>query len=125
MSQGYRASTNGGLNVQAAFQDVVGRMEVIIDQETALLRENRGVELTEFNNRKQQGLLELNRILRNFSRFDLEHVDRDGVIRLVRKLEANRQILAHHLRAMDEISSLVSRAMQEAESDGTYGRGGV
>jgi len=43
----------------------------------------------------------------------------------VRKLEANRQILAHHLKAMDEISTLISRAMQEAESDGTYGRGGA
>ena len=43
----------------------------------------------------------------------------------VRKLEINRQMLAHHLRAMDEISALVSRAMQEAESDGTYGRCGV
>lgn len=125
MSQGYRASASGALNVQTAFRDVVARMETIIDQETALLRENRAFELTDFNNRKQQGLLELNRILRNFSQVDLQLVDRDGVVRLVRKLEANRQILAHHLRAMDEISSLVSRAMQEAESDGTYGRGGV
>jgi hypothetical protein len=107
-----------------AFYAAVGRMEGIVDQETALLRENRAVELSEFNHRKQQGLLEINRILRNFSAGDMQLVDR-GVIRgLVLKLEANRQILAHHIRAMDEISSLVSRAMQDAESDGTYDRGG-
>jgi hypothetical protein len=110
---------------QAAFHEAIGRMEAIVDQETALLRENRAVELTEYNNRKQQGLLEINRILRNFSEFDIQLVDRDCIRSLVRKLEANRQILAHHLKAMDEISTLVSRAMQEAESDGTYGRGGA
>ncbi len=113
------------VNAQAAFYEAIGRMETIVDQETALLRENRAVELTEFNHRKQQGLLEINRILRNFTHFDIQLVDRDCIRNLVRKLEANRQILAHHIKAMDEISSLVSRAMQEAESDGTYGRGGA
>jgi hypothetical protein len=113
------------MGAQAAFHEAIGRMETIIDQETALLRENRAVELTEYNNRKQQGLLEINRILRNFTEFDIELVERDSIRRLVRKLEANRQILAHHLKAMDEISTLISRAMQEAESDGTYGRSGA
>ncbi len=55
----------------------------------------------------------------------MQRVDRECVRRLVRKLESNRQILAHHIMAMDEISTLVSRAMQEAESDGTYGRSGA
>ncbi|MBB4199388.1 uncharacterized protein YcbK (DUF882 family) [Rhodoblastus sphagnicola] len=119
------AATFGHINVHAAFSDVIARVETVIDQETALLRENRAVELAEFNTRKQQGLLELNRILRNFSQLDLKRVDHDNVARLVGKLEANRQVLAHHLRAIDEISGLVSRALQEAESDGTYGRGGV
>jgi hypothetical protein len=112
-------------HAQAIFFEAIGRMETIIDQETALLRENRAVELNDFNHRKQQGLLEINRILRNFSQFDIQRVDRDRIGRLVLKLEANRQILAHHLKAMDEISNLVSRAMQEAESDGTYSRAGA
>jgi hypothetical protein len=112
-------------SAQSAFYEAIARMENLVDQETALLRENRAVELNDFNHRKQQGLLEINRILRHFSDFDIQLVDRDSIRRLVRKLEANRQILAHHLRAMDEISSLVSRAMQEAESDGTYGRSGA
>jgi len=119
------ASPRHQASAQMAFYEALGRMETLVDQETALLRENRAVELTDFNHRKQQGLLEINRILRNFSHFDIQLVDRECIRRLVRKLEANRQILAHHLRAMDEISSLVSRAMQEAESDGTYDRGGA
>jgi hypothetical protein len=108
-----------------AFYAAVGRMESVVDQETALLRENRAVELTEFNHRKQQGLLEINRILRHFGPHDMQLVDRGLIRRLVLKLEANRQILAHHIRAMDEIASLVSRAMQDADSDGTYDRGGA
>jgi hypothetical protein len=120
-----QAAPRSQASAQTAFYEAIGRMEGLVDQETALLRENRAVELNDFNHRKQQGLLEINRILRNFSHFDIQLVDRDCIRRLVRKLEANLQILAHHLRAMDEISSLVSRAMQEAESDGTYGRGGA
>lgn len=115
----------GQLNVQTAFADVIARVEAVVDQETALLRENRAVQLAEFNMRKQQALLELNRVLRNVSQVDLKRLERDSVARLVRKLEENRQLLAHHLRAMDEISALVSRALQEAESDGTYGRCGA
>jgi uncharacterized protein YcbK (DUF882 family) len=119
------AASAGQINVQAAFSDVIARVESVIDQETALLRENRAVQLYEFNTRKQQSLLELNRLLRNVSQGDLKRMDREGVMRLLRKLETNRQALAHHLRAMDEISALVSRVLQEAESDGTYGRCGV
>ena len=121
----HAAATFSQINIHAAFSDIIARVETVIDQETAVLRENRAVELAEFNARKQQGLLELNRILRNFNHVELKRVDRDNVARLVGKLEANRQMLAHHLRAIDEISGLVSRALQEAESDGTYGRGGV
>jgi uncharacterized protein YcbK (DUF882 family) len=119
------ASSAFRIDVEAAFSDAIARVESLIDQETALLRENRAVQLNEFNTRKQQSLLELNRVLRNVSQGDLKRMNREGVTRLLRKLEANRQALAHHLRAMDEISGLVSRALQEAESDGTYGRCGV
>jgi len=119
------AAAVGQINVHSAFADVIARVEAVIDQETALLRENRAVQLSEFNTRKQQALLELNRLLRNVGHVDLKRLEREKVTRLVRKLEENRQVLAHHLRAMDEISGLVSRALQEAESDGTYGRCGA
>jgi len=108
-----------------ALQDALDRMEAVIDQETAILRENRVAELTEFNRRKRQGLLELNRILRHFAGNAMGGVDRLRVLRLVAKLEDNQQMLAHHLKAVDSIAGLLTRAMQEAESDGTYGRGGV
>ncbi len=50
--------SGAGSRFQAAFHEALGRMETVVDQETSLLRENRAVELTEFNLRKQQGLRE-------------------------------------------------------------------
>jgi hypothetical protein len=113
------------LHAQAALNQALDRMEATIDQETALLRENRVVELGDFNRRKRQGLLEINRILRKFSHGDLERVERPRLHRLTALLEANQRMLAHHLKAVDEIARLVARALQDAESDGTYGRGGA
>ncbi len=121
---GPAALTDAQHNAQTAFYEALSRMEHVIDQETELLQKNRAVELTDFNLRKRQGLLELNRILRNLNEAEMRSIDHGFVRNLARKLEENRQVLAHDLNAMEEISRLVSRAMQEAESDGTYGRGG-
>ncbi|WP_298356039.1 flagellar protein FlgN [Rhodoblastus sp.] len=109
----------------AALYDALDRMEAAIDQETAILRENRIVDLSDFNHRKHQGLLEINRILRFFDAADLAAADRTRVKRLAAKLDDNQAMLAHHLKAVDAIAALLSRTMQEAESDGTYGRGGA
>ena len=56
---------------------------------------------------------------------DAERVAPSRVCRLAALLDDNQRMLAHHLKAVDEIASLVARAMQEADSDGTYGRGGA
>jgi hypothetical protein len=112
-------------NAVPALYDALDRMEAAIEQETAILRQNRAMELTDFNHRKRQGLLEINRILRNFDTADLAGVDRTRVLRLVGKLEENQRMLAHHLKAVDSIAALLTRAMQDAEWDGTYGRGGA
>ncbi len=108
-----------------ALDEAMDRMAATLAQETALLRENRVVELTDFNHRKRQGLLEINRLLRNFAPGDVERVAPARICRLAALLDDNQRMLAHHLRAVEEIANLVARAMQEADSDGTYGRGGA
>jgi hypothetical protein len=119
------ATTRQRSHAPTALDEAMDRMAAILEQETALLRENRVVELTEFNHRKRQGLLEINRLLRNFAPGDAERVAPSRVCRLAALLDDNQRMLAHHLKAVDEIASLVARAMQEADSDGTYGRGGA
>ena len=119
------ATTRHRSHTPTALDEAMDRMAAILEQETSLLRENRVGELTDFNHRKRQGLLEINRLLRNFSPGDAERVAPARICRLAALLDDNQRMLAHHLKAVDEIASLVARAMQEADSDGTYGRGGA
>jgi hypothetical protein len=109
-------------DVRAAIGAALARVEAIVTQETALLGENRVVDLAEFNHRKRHVLLELNRILRH-SGAGPRAMNADA-IRLVALLEENQRMLARHLQAVDEIATLLARAIQEAESDGTYGPNG-
>ena len=67
-------------------------------------------------------LLELTRISRAVPR---ESVDRTFVDRLALlrgKLERNQDVLLVHLNAAQEISRVLTVALGEAESDGTYSR---
>lgn len=119
-----RSSNRPSANA-AALYDALDRLEAAIEQETAVLRHNRVVDLTDFNHRKHQVLLEINRLLRHFDAAELAVMDRTRVKRLLARLYDNRNMLAHHLKAVDAIADLLTRAMQDAESDGTYGRGGA
>ena len=47
-----------------ALYEAIERIEAILDQETALLRQNKAANFHDFNLRKRQGLLELNRTVR-------------------------------------------------------------
>jgi hypothetical protein len=108
----------------AALHDALERVEATIEQESAALRAHRMADLADHNYRKHHGLLEIKRALRNVAASDLARVERERVVRLVVKLEENKTILSRCLKAVDEISCLLARAMQESESDGTYGAGG-
>jgi len=44
----------------------------------------------------------------------------EGLERLRNKLRRNHELLAIHLRAMQEVSDIVTTMIQSAESDGTY-----
>ena len=103
----------------APFERVVERLEEIVDQETAALKARVVVDLNDFSNRKSQGLLDLNRALRGLE-------GRTGKTVLARlaglrvKLEANQAALKTHLEAVREVASVLSDAIRDSESDGTY-----
>ena len=81
----------------------IERLEEVVDQETTALRSRAAIDLKDFNNRKSQGLLELNRALRGFD-----------------KLDVNRAVLKTHLEAVREVATILADAIRDAESDGTY-----
>jgi hypothetical protein len=107
--------------VTAALLNAVDRLEDVLNLESACLRGGSVTSsLDEFNYRKSHGLLELTRAVRNV---DPGHVDEDVRTRLLslrRSLESNRLLLKTHLDAAREISGILTTAMRQAESDGTY-----
>ncbi len=104
----------------AALERCVVRLEEVVDHETAALKARAAIDLREFNNRKSQGLLDLSRCLRLFQG---AHPGKPALARLAGlrvKLDANQAILKLHLEAVREVASVMSDAIRDAESDGTY-----
>jgi len=96
------------------------RLEEIVDQETAALKMHASVDLRDFNNRKSQALLELTRSLRLMQGMgpDPALAARVGTLKV--KLAVNQAALKVHLEAVREISTSLSEAIRNADSDGTY-----
>jgi len=94
-------------------------LAAIVDQETDVLRTRAAIDLAEFNTRKNQGLLELNRALRALDPGSAASI----AVRLASlrtKLEVNRVLLQTHLEAVREVASVVAQSIRDSESDGTY-----
>ena len=101
----------------------IARVRDVVERETRMLRSREPIELSVFNLQKRQGLLELTRQLRSLPGTipDPEICNRLGDLRV--DLEKNSAALQLHLKAVQEISAIVSRSIQDAESDGTYSMG--
>jgi hypothetical protein len=98
----------------------LARLEEIVDQETAALKTRGVIDLNDFNNRKSQALLELTRMLRSMPGVETTPETSARVGSLKAKLAVNQQALKMHLEAVREISTTLSDAIRNAESDGTY-----
>lgn len=95
------------------------RLEQVIDQETAALEARSALDLNEVNRLKSRSLLELSRAVRHLpERVEPELQGR--LSELKRKLQRNCEVLAMHLQAAREISTILNGALRAAESDGTY-----
>jgi len=101
---------------------VIGRIEEYLEQETAALDKAPGFDLKVSNDRKSQGLVDLNEAIRRLKPSD---IDEDLNLRLQTfraKLDVNLRKIRLHLDAVREIAGMLSDAIQNAESDGTYTR---
>jgi hypothetical protein len=92
----------------------------VVDQETAALRDRAAIDLTEYNNRKAHGLLELDRAVSIAEGVTLEAATVALVGELREKLNANSRVLAVHIEAVREVAGIIADTIREAESDGTY-----
>ena len=98
----------------------IQRLEELLEQENAALREHRDADLPECNRRKSRALLELTRIARAIPSNAIEPSVRTGITRLRENLIRNRDLLQIHINAVRQVSDLLARVISENESDGTY-----
>ena len=96
------------------------RLEETLDLETSALLARDLSNLEEFNRRKSQSLLEISRLVRTVDSAALDMVATKRLENIQKKLESNKEILERHMRAVQEVASIVSSAIQSANSDGTY-----
>jgi chromosome segregation ATPase len=107
-----------------SFLTALDRVEAILDEERDALTSLSGGALKALSDQKARSLLEISRAARGLQEADRPAVQVQARLERLRgKLDQNRTALLRHLDAAREIAALVSRAIQEAESDGTYGAG--
>ncbi len=99
---------------------VIARLQNCLDEESAALVNSPVVDLATFNTRKGQGLMELNRVLAALGTSPYQSEIATEMATLRAKIEENMRLLRLHIAAVKEISRLLSDAIQNEESDGTY-----
>lgn len=102
------------------FLNTVQRLEDIIDLETKTLQSFQPVALQEFNHKKIYSLLELLRVIPMQESKTISPEIEIVLSRLRKKLEKNLSVLHMHLTAIREISAVMTNAIKEYDSDGTY-----
>ncbi|MCM5556380.1 flagellar protein FlgN [Pleomorphomonas sp. JP5] len=103
-----------------ALLKAIARLEQVVDQETQSLRAGETPAFEDLNYRKSHGLLELTRAMRLVDPLSIGDDLRDRLESFRDQLERNRMLLKTHLEATREISAILTAAISDAESDGTY-----
>ena len=104
----------------AAALPIIERLIATVDGENRDLEHGRMVKYEVYSLNKNQGLLELNRLLPALAVVAATGPLRHALTELHAKLEINRRALALQLKACEAVSEIITRAIQDGQSDGTY-----
>ncbi|RIY01876.1 flagellar protein FlgN [Aureimonas flava] len=99
----------------------INRLEAVIAGEMMALRAGDHSGLGDISHRKNQSLLELTRIGRGIDAASVSGDLRGRLSVLRERLDDNSRLLELHMEATAEVAGLITQAIAEAESDGTYG----
>lgn len=99
---------------------IIKRLQICLDEETAILSASGVPDLDSFNHRKGQGLMELNRALAGFGVAARNSEVESALAHLKLRIDENMRLLRLHISAVNEITGLLTEAIQKEESDGTY-----
>jgi hypothetical protein len=104
----------------AAILPVIERLTRTLDEENEAIARRGPVDYDAFNHRKSQGLLELNRHAPNLAGLRLGSALAAALGDLQTRLETNRRLLSTQLKAARAVSDIITRAIRDSQSDGTY-----
>ena len=98
---------------------VVERLTRTVAAETEDIRAGRPAPYELYGQRKNQGLLELNRLMPALARGGGVRL-REALAELNAALETNERVLGAQLRASIAVAEIIARAIRDGQSDGTY-----
>lgn len=122
---GMIAGAGEHVSVRSYAIEAVERIESLIREETGALNSSAAFDLAGSNNRKSHSILDFNTAMSRLRPSDIDEEFRGRLAHLRLSLSENMALLKLHLTAAQEISALLSRTAQNADSDGTYSRGGT
>lgn len=114
------AKTQAEARALAMALPIVERLRQTVAEETADIASGRPVAYEAYSLRKNQGLLELNRLLPALGQASAGEPLRTALADLNAKLEINRRALGLQLKASAAVTDIIARAIREGQSDGTY-----
>lgn len=107
--------------MEAVLTQAINRLEAVIAGEMMALQAGDHSGLGDISHRKNQSLLELTRISRGIDAGAVSGDLRGRLTILRERLDDNSRLLELHMEATAEVAGLITRAIADAESDGTYG----
>jgi hypothetical protein len=113
------AAADPGLIVAMALP-IVERLRKTIEAENDDIVSRRRVDYEAYSSRKNQALLELNRLAPALAGAPPGEGLRAALTALQAKLDVNQRILGMQLKACAAVSDIIARAIREGQSDGTY-----
>ncbi len=99
---------------------IVERLRQTAAAETGDIGIGRSVPYESYSVRKNQGLLELNRLLPSLDGARASGPLREALAELAAELEINRRALGVQLKASIAVAEIIARAIRDSQSDGTY-----
>lgn len=101
-------------------KSVLGRLEMIIDNENNRIGADPDFDLKVSNAHKSRCLYELSMLFRDTDPADLAAAHIDQLHGLKKKLVVNARRVEAHLEAVRAVADILRNAVQNADTDGTY-----
>jgi hypothetical protein len=101
-------------------KSVLGRLEMIIDNENTRIGKDRDFDLKVSNAHKSRCLYELSMLFRDTDPAELAVAHIEQLHAQKKKLVLNARRVEAHLEAVRAVAEILKNAVQDADADGTY-----